>query len=89
MEWVEHLRWAASVSAIAAAFLVAARISDRLVLAAFVLFAFSSAAWVAAAVVDERQALLTQNLVLLGINAFGIVRWLRQDRNRNSGEKAG
>ncbi|MGE0827862.1 MAG: PRC-barrel domain containing protein, partial [Hyphomonadaceae bacterium] len=43
---------------------------------AFVLFAFSSIAWIAAATVGKESAALWQNIVLLAVNLFGTYRWL-------------
>lgn len=73
----ELLRWAAALSTIAAASLVAWRGPARLTALGFVLFSFAAASWIAAALIDDAPALALQNFVLLGINLFGVWRWFR------------
>jgi hypothetical protein len=45
-----------------------------------VLFAFASLAWVGYGLMDEEGGLLTQNIVLFGINLLGIYRYLIRKR---------
>jgi hypothetical protein len=74
---IELLRWAAALSTIVAASLVAWRGPARLTAVGFVLFSFAAASWIAASIIDDAPALALQNLVLLGINLFGVWRWFR------------
>jgi hypothetical protein len=71
------LRWAASISTIVAALLVAWRGSSRLTAIGFLLFVIASLCWIAASLMGDRDPLLLQNLVLLAINLFGLARWGR------------
>ena len=73
---LETLRWFASITAMIAACVVAANIAARITGWGFVVFLGSSVAWVAIGALDDDPALMWQNIVLTGINLFGIWRWL-------------
>lgn len=68
--------WYASLSGMIAALAIAADLGRRATGWAFALFITSSIAWIAAGLMAEEQALLWQNLVLLGVNVVGVYRWL-------------
>lgn len=46
----------------------------------FVLFVFASLSWIAYGLMDEETGLMTQNIVLLGINLLGVYRYLIRKR---------
>lgn len=73
---VEILKWAASISGMIAALMVASDLGRRVTGWGFVLFTLSSIAWITAGMLDEEGALATQNVVLFGINLLGIYRYL-------------
>lgn len=73
---LEILKWAASISGMIAAFMVSLDSGRRVTGWGFVLFVFSSIAWITAGLIDAEGALATQNLVLFGINIFGVYRYL-------------
>lgn len=75
---IEPLRWSAAVATIVAASLVSWRGSAELTASGFALFALAAIAWIVAGVVKEEPALVIQNVVLLGVNIFGIFRWTRR-----------
>jgi len=76
MELVETLRWTASISGMIAAAMIAAHLGARVTGWAFVLFCGSSVVWIAASLLDGNDPLAVQNVVLLGINLFGVYRYL-------------
>ena len=72
----ETLRWMASIAAVVAAVLVAARLSPKVTGWGFVIFTLSSCLWIAIALGQDKGALAFQNAVLTAINGYGIYRWL-------------
>ncbi|MEH6790115.1 hypothetical protein [Parasphingorhabdus sp.] len=76
MELVETLRWTASISGMIAAAMIAAHLGARVTGWAFVLFCGSAMVWIAASLLDGNDPLAVQNVVLLGINLFGVYRYL-------------
>jgi hypothetical protein len=77
---MDIIKWAASISGIVAAFMVALDSGRKVTGWGFVLFVFSSIAWIVASLLDEEGALGTQNLALLAINLFGVYRYLIRRR---------
>lgn len=76
MELVDILRWIASISGMIAAAMVALNAGAKISGSGFVLFCGSSIVWVAASLLDGNNPLAIQNIVLLGINLFGVYRYL-------------
>ena len=77
---VEIVRWFASISGMVAATLVALDWGKRETGWAMVLFCGSAVAWITGAVLMRDWALGTQNVVLLGIDALGVYRYLLRER---------
>ena len=77
---VEIVRWFASISGMIAATLVSLDWGKRETGWAMVLFCASAVAWILGAVLMRDWALGTQNVVLLGIDALGVYRYLIRDR---------
>jgi hypothetical protein len=73
---VESLKWFASISGMIAAFMVATDSGRRVTGWGFVLFVFSSIAWITSGLIDDEGALATQNVVLFAINLLGVYRYL-------------
>lgn len=73
---IEILKWFASISGMIAALMVALDSGRRVTGWGFVLFLFSSIAWITTGLIDEEGALATQNVVLFGINLLGVYRYL-------------
>ncbi len=72
----EALKWGASLSGIAAAFMVSLDSGRRVTGWGFVIFVGSSICWMAGAALTGDWALGTQNLILFGINLLGVYRYL-------------
>lgn len=73
---VDVLKWFASISGMIAAFAIALDLGRRITGWGFALFVLSSIAWIVSGLIDAEGALTTQNVVLLGINIFGVYRYL-------------
>ena len=73
---IEILKWAASISGMIAALMVASDISRKVAGWGFVLFTASSIVWITAGLIDGENALAIQNVVLFGINLLGVYRYL-------------
>lgn len=70
------LKWFASISGMIAAFMVSLDLGRRVTGWGFALFVASSIAWIAGALMSSDEPLWTQNMVLFGINIFGVYRYL-------------
>lgn len=70
------LKWFASISGVIAASMIALDFGRRMTGWGFALFVASSMAWIAGALMTSDEPLWSQNLVLFGINIFGVYRYL-------------
>ncbi|MDZ4762856.1 MAG: hypothetical protein SGJ21_17495 [Alphaproteobacteria bacterium] len=70
------IQWAATITGIAAAIMVAGKFSTRITGIGFLVFAVSSVGWIAFAVIEGELPLTIQNGMLLLINLFGVYRYL-------------
>ena len=77
---VEVIEWYAAGAAVVAAALIALDLGRRATGWAMVLFVTASLAAIAYGLIDEEGALATQNFILLGINLFGVFRFLIRTR---------
>jgi hypothetical protein len=73
---LDAVKWFASISGMVAALMVSLDSGRRITGWGFVLFVFSSIAWIASGLLDEEGALTTQNFVLFAINLLGVYRYL-------------
>ena len=73
---VEVLKWFAAISGMVAAFMVSLDLGRRVTGWGFAVFVASSIAWIAGALMSSDEPLWSQNLVLFGINIFGVYRYL-------------
>ena len=82
---IEALEWYGAVSAVVAAAIVSANISQRITGWAFVLFVTSSAALIGWSFMQrDADGIGWQNICLLLINLFGVYRYLWQDGDAKS-----
>jgi hypothetical protein len=80
-EFIEPIRWFASISGMIAAAIVSLDWGRRDTGWAMVLFCLSAVAWITGAVLMRDWALGSQNVVLLLIDVLGVYRYLIRDRN--------
>jgi len=73
---IDALKWFASISGMIAALVVALDSGRRVTGWGFVLFVFSSIAWIVSGLFDKEGAIATQNVALFVINLFGVYRYL-------------
>ncbi len=78
---ITALKWIAAGSGVVAAFMVSLDSGRRVTGWGFVLFVASSIAWMAGAALTHDWALGSQNIVLFGINLFGVYRYLYRKRD--------
>lgn len=72
----DTIQWFATITGIVAAIMVAGRFSTRITGWGFVVFTASSIGWIAFAMLKQELPLTIQNVVLFGVNLFGIWRHL-------------
>jgi hypothetical protein len=83
MALIDICKWFASISGIIAAFMVSLDFGRRVTGWGFALFVASSIAWITGAALGDDEPLLSQNLVLFGINLLGVYRYLIRKRAPN------
>jgi hypothetical protein len=76
MDALSILRTLAAILTVIAACMVASNWSPRVMVSGFVVFVAASVAWILDGWLEAKPSLVIQNVVLLGVNIFGIWRWL-------------
>jgi hypothetical protein len=76
MDSLSALRTLAAMLTVVAACMVASNWSPKTMVVGFVVFVAASIAWIADGWFEEKPSLVIQNVILLGVNIFGIWRWL-------------
>jgi hypothetical protein len=83
------ISWAATVLTIVAAFMTASNLGPRVTGYGFAVFTAGALCWIGVGVLNDQPALLWTNIVLLGLDVFGVWRWLgRQARVEEGGRAA-
>ena len=81
--------WVAPIATTIAALMTASNLGSRVTGYGFVVFTIGSIAWAALGIATGQPNLLWQNVILTGLNLFGIWRWLgRQARIEEGGMTA-
>jgi sporulation protein YlmC with PRC-barrel domain len=81
--------WIATVATILAACLTASNLGSRITGYGFIVFTIGSIAWFATGYLTDQPALIWTNIVMTGLNLFGVWRWLgRQARVEEGAEMA-
>ena len=75
------LKWYAAISGTIAAFMVSLDSGRRVTGWGMALFVTSSMAWISGAVLSGDHPMGVQNAVLLGVNSFGVYRYLIRRRD--------
>lgn len=73
---LEIIKWAASISGMIAAAMIAWNGGRRLTGWGFVVFVGASIAWIVSGFATGENALAVQNIVLFAINCIGVYRYL-------------
>ena len=85
----DYISWIATAATIIAACMTASNLGARITGYGFAVFTVGSLAWLATGIMTNQPALMWTNVVLTGLNLFGIWRWLgRQARVEEGGEAA-
>ena len=84
----ETISWFATAATILAATVTASNLGTRITGYGFIIFLLGSLAWLAVAALTGQKALLWTNLVLTGLNIFGIWRWLGRKAKIEEGGKS-
>jgi hypothetical protein len=85
-EWIS---WAATVATVTGAFMTASNLGSRVTGYGFAVFTIGSLSWLAVGLLTDQRALFWTNLVLTGLNLFGIWRWLGRQAKIEEGASAG
>ena len=72
-DWIS---WAATAATIAAACMTASNLGARITGYGFAVFTVGSLCWLAFGLTTDQRALVWTNIVLTGLNLFGVWRWL-------------
>ncbi|MBA3730542.1 MAG: PRC-barrel domain containing protein [Sphingomonas sp.] len=81
--------WVAPVATTIAALMTASNLGSRITGYGFVIFTIGSLAWLTLGITTGQANLLWQNVILTGLNLFGIWRWLgRQAKIEDGGAAA-
>jgi hypothetical protein len=85
----DTISWIATAATVIAAFMTASNLGSRITGYGFCVFLVGSLAWLATGLITGQPALTWTNVVLTGLNIFGIWRWLgRQARVEDGAREA-
>lgn len=85
----EIIPWIATVATIVAACLTASNLGARITGYGFIVFTIGSIAWFGTGILTGQPALVWTNIVMTGLNLFGVWRWLgRQSRVEDGAQAA-
>lgn len=79
--------WIATVATIAAACMTASNLGARITGFGFIVFTVGSIAWLTLGLLTNQPALLWTNIVLTGLNLFGVWRWLGRQAQVEDGAR--
>ena len=86
---VDFISWLATAATITAAFMTASNLGPRITGYGFAVFTIGSIAWLSVGLMSGQHPLAWTNVVLTGLNLFGIWRWLgRQTKIEEGGQSA-
>ena len=83
----ETISWVATIATIIAASITAANLGSRITGYGFCVFLVGSLAWLATGLITHQPALMWTNVVLTGLNIFGIWRWLGRQASVEEGAR--
>ena len=85
----DTISWIATVATVLAASMTAANLGARITGYGFAVFTIGALCWIAVGALTQQPALMWTNVVLTGLDLFGVWRWLgRQSRVEEGARKA-
>ncbi len=83
----ETISWVATVATIVAAFMTASNLGSRVTGYGFAVFTGGALCWIAVGAFTHQPALLWTNVVLIGLDIFGVWRWLGRQSEVEEGAR--
>ena len=80
--------WIATLATISAALMTASNLGSKVTGSGFIVFTIGSIAWLTLGILTDQQALVFTNVVLTGVNLFGVWRWLGRQTQVEEGARA-
>lgn len=80
--------WIATIATIVGASMTAANLGSRVTGSGFVAFTFGAVCWIFVGATTQQPALMWTNVVLVGLDIFGIWRWLGRQSRVEEGARA-
>jgi hypothetical protein len=84
----DFVSWVATIATISAAVMTASNLGARITGYGFIVFTVGAIAWLTLGALTDQPALLWTNIVMTGINLFGVWRWLGRQAKLESGAEA-
>ena len=84
----DTISWVATAATIVAAFMTASNLGSRITGYGFCVFLVGSLTWLATGLMSGQPALTWTNVVLTGLNLFGVWRWLGRQTKVEEGANA-
>jgi hypothetical protein len=83
----ETISWVATIATIVAAFMTASNLGSRVTGYGFALFTAGALCWITVGALTRQPALLWTNVVLTGLDVFGVWRWLGRQTEMEEGAR--
>jgi hypothetical protein len=84
----DSISWVATIATVIAASMTAANLGSRITGYGFAVFLIGSLSWLAVGLMSGQPALTWTNIVLTGLNVFGIWRWLGRQTKVEEGARS-
>jgi len=84
----DTISWVATIATIVAALMTASNLGSRVTGFGFAVFTVGALCWIGVGVVTHQPALMWTNIVLFGVDLFGVWRWLGRQAKVEEGARA-
>ena len=84
----ETISWIATAATVTAATMTASNLGSRITGYGFAVFTIGSIAWLTHGLMSDQPALVWTNIVLTGLNLFGVWRWLGRQARVEDGARS-
>lgn len=84
----DTISWIATAATVIAALMTASNLGSRVTGFGFVIFAIGALCWIRVGMLTHQPALLWTNVVLTGVDLFGVWRWLGRQARVEKGARA-